>query len=296
VQPHIRGYHLSERGQGLRKPVGVQRDHPDRGDALELRQYTGPSAGLLRRQRHLPEADARRAIRADSSGPAWPTRSRATTRSSLDLFNEPYPERATGSAHERLDLLARRRNVPGHRYQVAGLPEPGQRGARHRRHQRRHDRRAGLLERPHAVAAFKPSDSAQQPGRVRHVYNFNTCSNTSCYDSQMGPVAAQVPLSLTEIGENDCDATAFVATRHGRGADAHGRPGTLVVGASGTLAPANSRVPPSSPTRLQRHAPTAFGRGPLRDPSPPPCPIRNATSPWGGPSGGVWAAPRSAFH
>jgi hypothetical protein len=43
------------------------------------------------------------------------------------------------------------------------------------------------------------------------VYNFNSCSNTSCYDSQFGPVAAQVPLTISEIGENDC-AHSFIDT------------------------------------------------------------------------------------
>jgi hypothetical protein len=37
-----------------------------------------------------------------------------------------------------------------------------------------------------------------------HLYNFNTCSSTSCFDAQLAPVAQQVPLTLSEIGENDC--------------------------------------------------------------------------------------------
>jgi hypothetical protein len=56
-----------------------------------------------------------------------------------------------------------------------------------------------------------PTDSAHNLAAFAHIYNFNTCSNTSCYDSQLGPVAAQVPVSLTEIGENDC-AHSFVDT------------------------------------------------------------------------------------
>ena len=44
-----------------------------------------------------------------------------------------------------------------------------------------------------------------------HIYNFNSCSNTSCFDSQMAPVAAAVPLTLSEIGENDC-AHGFIDT------------------------------------------------------------------------------------
>ena len=52
------------------------------------------------------------------------------------------------------------------------------------------------------------------------MYNFNTCSSTSCYDSTFAPVAAQVPFNFTEIGENDC-AHGFIDTLM-NWADAHG--------------------------------------------------------------------------
>lgn len=58
---------------------------------------------------------------------------------------------------------------------------------------------------------YKPTDPQNNLAAFAHVYNFNPCSNTSCYDSQMGPVAAQVPFALTEIGENDC-AHGFIDT------------------------------------------------------------------------------------
>jgi endoglucanase len=34
-------------------------------------------------------------------------------------------------------------------------------------------------------------------------YNFTTCRDTACWDSQVAPVAAQVPLVTGEIGEDD---------------------------------------------------------------------------------------------
>jgi len=58
---------------------------------------------------------------------------------------------------------------------------------------------------------YKPTDSTGNLAASAHIYNFNSCSNTSCYDSQLAPVAAQVPLTLGEIGENDC-AHVFVDT------------------------------------------------------------------------------------
>jgi hypothetical protein len=53
-----------------------------------------------------------------------------------------------------------------------------------------------------------------------HVYNFNGCNSISCYDSQLAPVAAAVPLTITEIGENDC-GHAFIDSLM-TWADAHG--------------------------------------------------------------------------
>jgi hypothetical protein len=51
---------------------------------------------------------------------------------------------------------------------------------------------------------FKPSDPAGNLVASWHSYNFNTCSAASCWDSQLAPVAAAVPLVAGEIGENDC--------------------------------------------------------------------------------------------
>jgi endoglucanase len=67
---------------------------------------------------------------------------------------------------------------------------------------------------------FKPTDSTGNLMAFGHVYNFNSCSNTSCYDNTFGAVAAQVPIALTEIGENDC-AHSFIDTLM-NWADSHG--------------------------------------------------------------------------
>jgi hypothetical protein len=50
----------------------------------------------------------------------------------------------------------------------------------------------------------KPTDSTGNLMAAFHVYNFNSCSNTSCWDSQVAPVAAQVPVVAGEIGQNSC--------------------------------------------------------------------------------------------
>ena len=55
--------------------------------------------------------------------------------------------------------------------------------------------------------ANKPTDPAGQLVASWHSYNFNACNNTGCWNSQVSPVAAQVPIVAGEIGENDCAST-----------------------------------------------------------------------------------------
>ena len=51
---------------------------------------------------------------------------------------------------------------------------------------------------------YKPTDPDHNLVASWHSYNFNTCSNQSCWTSQISPVIAQVPVIAGEIGENDC--------------------------------------------------------------------------------------------
>jgi hypothetical protein len=51
---------------------------------------------------------------------------------------------------------------------------------------------------------FRLTDSTGNLAAAWHTYNFNACSNTSCWDTQVGPVAAQVPVITGEIGQNSC--------------------------------------------------------------------------------------------
>jgi aryl-phospho-beta-D-glucosidase BglC (GH1 family) len=59
--------------------------------------------------------------------------------------------------------------------------------------------------------AYKPNDPTGNLAASWHVYNFNVCSSTLCFDTTAAPVAAQVPLIATEIATNSCDATWFNA-------------------------------------------------------------------------------------
>lgn len=58
---------------------------------------------------------------------------------------------------------------------------------------------------------YKPTDPLNNLIASTHIYNFNTCSTTTCWDAQVAPVAAQVPVVAGEIGENDC-AHGFIDT------------------------------------------------------------------------------------
>ncbi|MGW3727486.1 cellulase family glycosylhydrolase [Streptomyces sp. NPDC000851] len=127
----------------------------------------------------------------------------------FDLFNEPYPDRATSTAEQAWTCWRDGGSCPGIGYQVAGMQD--------------------LIDAIRATGAqnlilagglaysndlsqwltYKPSDPAGNLAAAWHVYNFNVCANESCWDSTLAPVAAQVPLVAGEIGENTC-AHSFI--------------------------------------------------------------------------------------
>jgi endoglucanase len=54
---------------------------------------------------------------------------------------------------------------------------------------------------------YKPSDPLNNLMAAWHVYTFNACNNVTCWNGVPASVIAQVPVSVTETGENRCDAT-----------------------------------------------------------------------------------------
>ena len=123
----------------------------DPGPALDLRRVHRQRLGLLGRPRHLPEADAGRAVRAEF----WTSVATAFKGNNavvFDLFNEPYPDarRQLRRRDRGWTLPARRRHLHRHHLPGGRHAEPGQRGPRDRRHQRPHGRRPGLDQRPDA--------------------------------------------------------------------------------------------------------------------------------------------------
>ncbi len=181
--------------------------------------YTGPSSGCsdvkATCQKPMPDAQYAPSF--------WTGVANAfkDNRVVFDLFNEPYPERASGSSETAGWTCWRDGGTcPGITYQVAGFQT--------------------LLDAVRATGntnvvligglaysndltqwlQYKPTDPTGNLAAFAHIYNFNSCSNTSCFDSQLAPVAAQVPLTLSEIGENDC-SHGFIDTLMNWG-DSHG--------------------------------------------------------------------------
>jgi aryl-phospho-beta-D-glucosidase BglC (GH1 family) len=124
----------------------------------------------------------------------------------FDLFNEPYPDAADNwaDATEAWTCLRDGGSCTGIDYQVAGMQT--------------------LVDAVRATGAtnvimtggltwtndltqwlaYKPVDPTGNLMASWHSYNFNACVTASCWDSQIGSVAAEVPVQAGEIGQNTC--------------------------------------------------------------------------------------------
>ncbi|MER6567302.1 cellulose binding domain-containing protein [Streptomyces sp. NPDC001093] len=127
----------------------------------------------------------------------------------FDLFNEPYPDRATAGTTDAWKCWRDGGTCPGIPYEVAGMQDlvDSIRGAG-----AKNVIMAGGLAYSNDLGqwlTYRPTDPAGNVTAAYHGYNFNTCSNESCWNSTLAPVAAQVPLIAGEIGENTC-SHAFV--------------------------------------------------------------------------------------
>ncbi|HKN99708.1 MAG TPA: cellulase family glycosylhydrolase [Pseudonocardiaceae bacterium] len=165
--------------------------------------YTGNSSGCASAEAtcQKPMPDAAQAV------PFWTSVATAFKGNNsviFDLFNEPFPERATGSETTGWQCWLNGGTCTGIGYQVAGMQS--------------------LVNAVRSTGAsnvimlgglafsndetqwlqFKPTDPDNNLVASWHSYNFNVCSTQACWTSQIAPVAASVPLVAGEIGENDC--------------------------------------------------------------------------------------------
>ncbi|WNM33603.1 cellulase family glycosylhydrolase [Streptomyces sp. Li-HN-5-11] len=166
-------------------------------------QYTGNSAGCsdVHASCQKPMPDARYAPSFWSSVADVFKDDQAVV---FDLFNEPYPDRATSSATDAWRCWRDGGTCPGISYEVAGMQDlvDAVRGAG-----AKNVVMAGGLAYSNDLSqwlTYKPADPAGNLAAAFHVYNFNACVSAGCWNSTLAPVAAQVPLVAGEIGENTC--------------------------------------------------------------------------------------------
>ncbi|HEY2576596.1 MAG TPA: cellulase family glycosylhydrolase, partial [Streptosporangiaceae bacterium] len=183
--------------------------------------YTGPSSGCSSAQAvcQKPMPDAAESV------PFW-TSVASTFKGNnavvFDLFNEPYPERADNSNETEgwQCWLNGGSDCVGIGYPVAGMQSlvnaVRSTGASN-------VIMLGGLEFSNDLTQwlqFEPTDPDHNLAASFHSYNFNACSNQSCWTSQVAPVIAKVPLIAGEIGENDCaggyidSLTAWLESEH----------------------------------------------------------------------------------
>ncbi|WP_152648849.1 cellulase family glycosylhydrolase [Streptacidiphilus anmyonensis] len=122
----------------------------------------------------------------------------------FDLFNEPYPDRATGSETSAWECWLNGGTCPGIGYTVAGMQslDNAVRGTG-----ATNVVMLGGLAYSNDLTqwlAYEPHDPTGNVAASWHSYNFNACSSSSCWNAQIAPVAAKVPLVTGELGENDC--------------------------------------------------------------------------------------------
>ena len=182
--------------------------------------YTGNSSGCASAQAtcQKPMPDAAQAV------PFW-TSVASTFKGNdsviFDLFNEPFPERASGSETTGWQCWRDGGTCTGIGYPVAGMQS--------------------LVNAVRSTGAdnvimlgglafsndetqwlqFEPTDPDGNLVASWHSYNFNVCSTQACWTSQIAPVAATVPLVAGEIGENDCAGgyiTSLMSFLDGQGA------------------------------------------------------------------------------
>eukprot|EP01043_Picozoa_sp_COSAG02_P010738 COSAG02_NODE_384_length_23406_cov_9.459733_12_plen_488_part_00 len=160
--------------------------------------WTAPGSTLATKQDPLPDADHARSL--------WSSVARTFKGNPLvafELFNEPFPGKASAKTADwicwRNGTCTGVSDVP---YPVAGM--------------------SSLIESVRSTGATNviliggmawsndlsmwnrwaplEADSLQQTGAVWHSYDFNACNNQACWQRTVSPVAARVPIVVTETG------------------------------------------------------------------------------------------------
>ncbi|MBM7168484.1 cellulase family glycosylhydrolase [Streptomyces sp. G44] len=203
IDPRYRGAAYRTAVDGLVQRVQAHGMTP----VLELHwthgRYTGNSAGC-----HDLHASCQKPMPGAAHAPAfWTSVAHAYKNDPevvFDLFNEPYPDRATPTTAQAWACWRDGGTCPGIAYEVAGMQDllDAVRGTG----ARNLVLAAGLAYANDLSGWLRhaPHDPADNLAAAWHVYNFNACADEDCWDRTLAPVAARVPLVAGEIGENTC--------------------------------------------------------------------------------------------
>jgi endoglucanase len=139
----------------------------------------------------------------------------------FDLFNEPYPEIASDwNKTPGWQCLRDGGTCTGIAYEVAGMQDlvdaVRATGATNMLMVSGLEWTNDLRE----WLAYQPDDPLDNIAASWHAYSFNACVTEACWDTQIAPVAAQVPVVLGEFGQDTC--TFEYMQRLVDWADAHG--------------------------------------------------------------------------
>jgi endoglucanase len=170
--------------------------------------YTGPGSACSSAQAvcEKPMPDAAQSI------PFWASVAQTFKGDNaviFDLFNEPYPEEAADDEADGWGCWQHGGTCKGISYQVAGMQSlvkaVRSTGARN-------VIMLGGLSWANDLTQWlkhEPSDPDHNLAASWHSYSFNECNARACWDSQVAPVMAKVPVIVGEMGEKDC-ADAYI--------------------------------------------------------------------------------------
>jgi endoglucanase len=166
--------------------------------------YTGPASGCGSAQAtcQKPMPDAAQSV------PFWTSVAstfKGTGSVIFDLFNEPFPNNAPGATENSAwHCWLHGGQCAGIGYKVAGM----QRLVDVIRATGAHNViMLGGIAFSNDLSLWvkhRPADPDHNLAASWHSYNFNTCSNQSCWSTQVAPVIRRAPVIAGEIGENDC--------------------------------------------------------------------------------------------
>ena len=160
--------------------------------------WAAPGATLATQQVAMPDKDHSIAFWSDVAS-TFADRGHVI----LELYNEPFPDSNQDTA-AAWTCWQSGGTCPGISYQAAGMQDlvdaVRQAGAHNLV-------LLGGIQYSNTLTKWVqhvPNDPDKNLAAAWHVYNFNGCSDTNCWNQTAGVVAQSYPIVTTEIGEDDC--------------------------------------------------------------------------------------------